>query len=121
VYQLRAGDGPRKTRHRQTALEEFPLFVGLDDLGIDEDVGVFALEQVVDEEALTNTNLWSSEAEARFFVHGLEHVVDQTYERAIDIGDIFGHLLENRIAIVTNAVRGAHVFRIPLRCEFDRH
>lgn len=106
---LWSNDMPRESRYGQAAFVELPLAIGLDDLGVDERVRVEAfLGEVVDEQTLADAYLWCSQAKARFVVHRLEHVVDEANEGTIDVGDVFGHLFEDWIAIVANAIGSAH-------------
>lgn len=110
---LGADDVPRQPGHRQAAFLVLPLAVGFDNLRIDQGVRIFTSQEVVDEQALANSNLWRGKAEPRLFVHGLEHVFDQANQRTVDVGDILGDLFEHRVAVVTNSVWSTHLVRIP--------
>ena len=82
--------------HREAALVEGPLSVGLRDLGIqDHPVG---LPVVVDEEPLLHTHLWGGQADARRLVHRLEHLVAQADERSIDVSHVVGPRPQNGVA-----------------------
>lgn len=105
---FRPHDVPRQTGNRQTTLVKFPLSVRLHNLGVDQRVRIVAHLEVVDEEALANADLWGRKSESGLGIHGLEHVLGQLHKRAIDIGDLLGHLFENRVAILADSIRGAH-------------
>ena len=82
--------------HREAALVEGPLSVGLRDLGIqDHPVG---LPVVVDEEPLLHAHLWGGQADARRLVHRLEHLLAQADERSIDVSHVVGPRPQNGVA-----------------------
>ena len=76
----------------------------LDDHRVDEGARPEAVVEVVHEQALLDADLGSGEPEAGHVVHGLDHVVDQTDERAVDVGDVGGTLLEHGVAVDADGV-----------------
>lgn len=61
---------------------------------------------VPDEEPLLNSDLRSGEPDPGCGVHGRDHAVDQTDELPVDVGDVVGALLQNRISDHTDLVGG---------------
>lgn len=96
VHCLRAGDLPRQTRHRQTALLVHPFAVAFLEHRVDEHLGAVAV--VVDEEALPDPDLGSGQAESIGVVHRVEHVVGQTRQSTVELGDDVGRCTQHRVA-----------------------
>ena len=91
--------------HRQAALEVAPLAAGLGDDRVDQRPA--ARRRVVDEQALLHADLRGGQPEAGRVVHRLEHVVGQADERAVDVVDLGGPLLQHRVAEDPDGV-GSH-------------
>src|SRR5690606_29403964 len=64
--------------------------------------------EVVDEEALAHPDLGGGQAEARGLVHGVEHVVGELDQLAVDVGDLGGGGAQHRIADDSDVVGRAH-------------
>lgn len=107
---LRAHDLERHAGDRQAPLLIGPLAAGLDDAGIDQYAwfGAVVGVEVVDEQALSDTHLRGSEAEARSLVHRLEHVVGQLDQPVVDVGDLGRGGPQHGIADHSDAVGSCH-------------
>src|SRR5579875_284840 len=110
VHLLRAHDRPGQAGDRQAALLVGPLAAGLDDLGVDDRGGPAA--HVVDEQAALHADLGRGEAHARRRVHRLDHVLDETHERAVDRSDLHRSLAQHRVAVLADWV-GGHAQSLP--------
>ena len=85
-----------QTRDAEASLVVDPLATGLDDLRVDDHHGLVV--HVPHEDLLLHTDLGRSEADARVaVVQRVEHVVDQTGDLAVDLGDRGSLRLQYRI------------------------
>lgn len=105
---LRAHDVPVQTWDRQAAFGELPFARRFGDHRVDQHLSPVAFAEVVDEEALLHTNLRRGQTHARSVVHGVEHVVGQFDQAAVDVGDLRCALSEHRIADDADAIGARH-------------
>ncbi len=80
---------------------------GVDDFRVDEDqlgVGIFFEGDVDHGDAPGDADLRSGEADAVRGVHRLEHIVEQGLQLCIEDGDLFGRLLQHRVAELNDGI-----------------
>ena len=85
-----------KTGDGETSFDELPFPVGLGDHRVDEHSG--SLVAVVDENTSAHANLGGGETNPRGVIHDLEHVVHESGNGAVDVGDLAGTLGQDRVA-----------------------
>ncbi len=109
VDRIGTGQLEGQPRDRKTTFVVDELSVGLDDPWVDD--GDRSMTDVVDEEPFGDAHLIGGQAHARLVVHGLEHVVGELRDAAVDVGDLFGASGEHRVADLADRVasHGAHV------------
>lgn len=101
-----------KTRNGQTALFVHPLTRGLDDFGVDEDVGT--VTNVVDEELFLNADLGCGETNTGCVVHDVEHLVGEPNEFVVDFLNLERRRLQHGITVCANFVgHGARLSLMP--------
>lgn len=102
-----------EARHRQAAFLVLAHVVGqLFDRGVDEDprlAAVFA--QVHDHDLLVHVDLGRGQADARGFVHGFKHVVDQLTQCVVELRHRFGNGAQARVREFENVQDGHKVRR----------
>lgn len=110
-HRLGPDDRPGQPGDRKTPLLVLPLTVDFDDLRIDHHVWIFAQFEVVNEHPLPHAHLGCCQPKTRLFIHGVEHVLGQFGQVAVDVGDLTRDLLQHGIAVCTDSVGGAHTFK----------
>ena len=93
----------------QAALGELHLAVGARDLRVDQHLLLVAGPEVVHEEPLLHADLRGGQASTVLDVHRVEHVLAQLHQLGVDVSDLVGARVEDRVADNKDLVRGAHV------------
>lgn len=100
---------PGQTGNRETALVVEPFAVGFNDLRVDDHPRPFA--HVPDKQTLLDSDLRRCESDSWRFIHGFDHVVDETHQRAVDVIDVTRFLAQDRVSNDTNVVT-SHSLRL---------
>ena len=104
VYDFGTGDLPGQAGNRKATFFEDPLAARLHDLWVHNRLRAHA--DIPHEEALLHTDLRRGKTDTRCLIHRFEHVVDETDEFSVDVGDQLCLLAQHWIPDKTNVISG---------------